>query len=96
MFQARNSLEDNKIIASINSQRSLYCVPTAMFQKKKKPTATTKLFFLSRRGPNCDTRPTPTFMPNYFTSQLCTRGTVVGRQVRAVHCVNTCDVWLPQ
>jgi len=39
---------------------------------------------------------TPTIMPHYLTSQLCIRRTVEGRQVRAIHNVNTCDVWLPE
>lgn len=106
MSQARNSLEDKEMISSINSQHSLYYVPTAMCHKEK-ACCHHKIYLLSIRvylysvtafpahcqGPTCDTRPTPSIMPHYFTSQLCPRGTVVGRQVRAIH---TCDVWLPE
>jgi len=106
MFQASNSLEDNEMISSSNSQHSLCYVPTAVCHKDKacchhKTYLLSRLVFLYSvttvpahcQGPTCDTHPAP-IMPDYVTSHLCTRGTVVGRQVRAIYNVNTCDVCL--
>lgn len=46
------------------------------------------IFTAHCQGPTCNTHPTRTEtltnMPHYFTSRLCTRETVEGRQVRAI------------
>ena len=95
MFQARNSLEDNKMISSSNSQFSLYYVPTAKCHKEK-DCCHHKTYLLSRRiflysfttfpahcqGPTCDTRLTRSdthYYASLFTSKLCTTETVEGR-----------------